>query len=80
MPDKDNEINTEAVRMERTGDKEFVVEHEDGSQFHCEADSKERADNIGTGLRKVGSKPQPTKKYFSGLNFDKNGKIIWPKE
>ena len=80
MSDKDNQINTEAVKMERTGEKEFAVEHEDGSIFHCEADSVERAKHIQTGLRKVNCRPPVKKKYFSGLNFDKNGKIIEKKE
>ena len=73
---KKDEDQTEAVRMERTGEKEFAVEHDDGSVFHCEADSRERAEHIQTGLRKVKCKPPVPRRYWGGLDFDKNGKII----
>jgi len=77
---KRDEDKTEPVKMERIGEKEFTVEHDDGSIFEVEADSRERADNIGTGLKRVSGKPPTPKRYFSGLNFDKNGKIIREKD
>lgn len=56
-------------KVERTGEKDLVVTHDNGDQFTVKADTSERAQF----LEKKGGHG---KRYFSGLKFDKDGNII----
>ena len=68
---EDLKRNTEAVAFERTGEKTFTVEHDDGSKF--QGNMARFPDKLAHG--KV--KPPGTGRVFcGGMNFDKDGMVI----
>ena len=67
----DKKFDTEAVNIERTSERSFVVEHDDGSQFQCQGAWPESLKG-----KTRASPPASGKSFAMGASFDKNGNII----
>jgi hypothetical protein len=58
------------TKVERTGDKTFVVHHDSNDRFECTAKSSADVQKV---LRRKFTRPVP---LFHGLQFDEMGRIV----